>query len=141
MDGRNVLQAPCNHLWNEIHMFHPHWTLICHFVLWNVTHWKLHILILMFKFGFLFIIMSHFIIKKVYRYKSWCYCLFDTIHTWVIFSTIISVAKLIIILLNIFKSAGMCCSSVLLLLWSLNKYVDVLEAVWELLVADMLTDE
>ena len=35
-------------------MFHAHQRLICHYILWNVNHWKLHILILTLKIWFPF---------------------------------------------------------------------------------------
>ena len=52
--SRNVLQARCNHIFNEIHMFQPHQTLIFHCIVWNVNHWKLHILILTIRIWFHF---------------------------------------------------------------------------------------
>ena len=118
-------------------------SIICHFVLWNVIHWKLHILILTWKFGFLFIMISHSIIKKYTGTNpNVAACLTPSTHELFLASlSFVGVAKLIIILLDIVKSAGVCCSSILLLLWSLNKLVDVLETVWELLVADMSIDE
>ena len=87
--------------------------------------------------------MSHFIIKKYTGTNpNVAACLTPSTHELFLASlSFVGVAKLIIILLDIVKSAGMCCSSVLLMLWSLNKLVDVLETVSELLVTDMSIDE
>ena len=72
----------------------------------------------MLKFGLFSIIMSHFIIKKYAGTNpNVAACLTPSTHELFLASlSFVSVAKLIIILSDIIKSAGMCCSSVLLLL-------------------------
>ena len=47
--SRYVVQTSWNHICDKIHMLHPHQTLIFHFMLWNLSHWKYHILILILR--------------------------------------------------------------------------------------------